>query len=99
MCGKSQTGKSTMVEVLLHSLRKHTREHDRDSQMAYHHEHINVLAVSSLNQMFGTINDEASGSGGGKQTAFLFMYFFSLTSQKLSLLIVNSLKAVQKLLY
>ena len=68
LCGKSQTGKSTMVEVLLHALRKHTREYDRDSQMAYHHEHINVLAVSSLNQMFGTINDEASGSGGGKQT-------------------------------
>ena len=50
-----------MVQVLLHSLRKHTREHDRDSQMAYQHEHINVLGVSSLDQMFGTINEASGG--------------------------------------
>jgi hypothetical protein len=57
LCGGSQTGKSTVVRILLESLRQLAQQRDKENHMSYRHQHINVLAVSSLNQMFGCINE------------------------------------------
>lgn len=56
MCGGSQNGKSTIVSTLMESLRRLTSQTSKDSSLSYKHEHINVLAVTSLDQMFGYMN-------------------------------------------
>lgn len=52
--------------------------------MAYHHEHINVLAVSSLDQMFGCINEANDGWDDGIFTALVKKANQNLLKNKLS---------------
>lgn len=56
VCGDSMSGKSTIVSTLIEALRQMDMQSYEECSMSYKHEHITVLAVSSLDQMFGYTN-------------------------------------------
>lgn len=56
LCGGSKSGKSTIVSTLIESLRQLVTQTSKESSLSYKQEHINVLAVPSLDQMFGHVN-------------------------------------------
>uniref|UniRef100_A0A7M5WVD3 Uncharacterized protein n=2 Tax=Clytia hemisphaerica TaxID=252671 RepID=A0A7M5WVD3_9CNID len=64
ICGQSKTGKSTLVQILIQSLGILAEETDKENHITYHQEHINVLAVSSLEQIFGCINEAGDWVNG-----------------------------------
>lgn len=55
VCGPSSSGKSTCVSILIEALKKMFSR--KNTSCSYKHDHVNILATSDLNFMFGFTND------------------------------------------